>query len=235
MCAGWTLFGASPEISITRSILPSCRLYAMNTEPPTREPACVGRTRASPTVAATMSLTPPPWGDAAETWAAGSRTRPASRADATILRMDAPSLCAWDAQTACRSIPLFAVSRRPAPRRRRRGRLRTRRVAEAHGVERGVSAILLQQLGVRPLLDDAPGLQHHDEIGPFDGGEAVRDDQRGAVAQESPQPLLHQQLGKGVDVGGGLVQDQDAWVGQQRPRERDELALPHTEIVAALA
>ena len=49
------------------------------------------------------------------------------------------------------------------------------------------------------------------------------------------QTLLHQQLGEGVDVGGGLVQDQDARVGQQRAGEGDELALAHAEVAAALA
>src|SRR5204863_9955692 len=38
-----------------------------------------------------------------------------------------------------------------------------------------------------------------------------------------------------VDRRGRLVEDEDAWVGEQRARERDELSLPEGEARAALA
>ena len=41
----------------------------------------------------------------------------------------------------------------------------------------------------------------------------------------SPQRLLDPALGGGVHAGGGVVQDQDARVGQQRPGDRHALAL----------
>ena len=46
--------------------------------------------------------------------------------------------------------------------------------------------------------------------------------------------LLDAGLGRDVDARGRLVQDQDARVGQQRPRERDQLALADREPGAAL-
>src|SRR5581483_12470704 len=45
----------------------------------------------------------------------------------------------------------------------------------------------------------------------------------------------HDEFGEGVDIGGGLVEDQNARVGQQGARERDKLALPHAEVAPALA
>lgn len=44
-----------------------------------------------------------------------------------------------------------------------------RRMPEAHCVQRRVGSLSLEQLVVRTLLDDLPGLQHDDVIGSFDG------------------------------------------------------------------
>ena len=46
---------------------------------------------------------------------------------------------------------------------------------------------------------------------------------------------LDQELGRAVDVRGGLVEDQDARVGEQRAGDGDELALARREARAALA
>ena len=54
-------------------------------------------------------------------------------------------------------------------------------------------------------------------------------------AKQPPQPLLDARLGVQVDVRGGLVEDEDARVGDQRAGERDQLALPGRELCAALA
>jgi hypothetical protein len=53
-------------------------------------------------------------------------------------------------------------------------------------------------------------LQHHDPVGVADRGQAVGDDQAGAASEQHLQRPLDRQLGEAVDVGGGLVQDQDA-------------------------
>ena len=62
------------------------------------------------------------------------------------------------------------------------------------------------------LLDDAAGVQDDDTVGVADGRETVSDDQRGSVAQKPVQGRLYQHLGVGVDVRGGLVEDQDTRV-----------------------
>ena len=75
------------------------------------------------------------------------------------------------------------------------------------GVEPGVEAPLGHQRVVRPLLDDAAGLQHDDLVSVAHGGEAMGDDQARAAGEERLQRPLDLQLGERVDVGGGLVED----------------------------
>ena len=53
--------------------------------------------------------------------------------------------------------------------------------------------------------------------------------------EQPPQRALDLPLGADVDRARRLVEDQDARVGEQRARERDELALAEREARAALA
>jgi hypothetical protein len=53
----------------------------------------------------------------------------------------------------------------------------------------------------------------------------VGDDERRPTGQEQSQGALDLPLGADVDGRRGLVEDEEAWIGQQRARERDELAL----------
>ena len=92
-----------------------------------------------------------------------------------------------------------------------------------------------QQLFVAPDLRDAAALQHDDGVGAPDGGQPVRDDERRAVAHQVLQRFLDQQLRFGVERRRRLVQDQDRRVLQQRARNRQALALPARQLLAALA
>ena len=60
------------------------------------------------------------------------------------------------------------------------------------------------------------------------------DHQRGAAAHQLGQRRLHQLLGLGVEGTGGLVQQQDRRVAQDRACDRDALALPAGQPRAAL-
>jgi hypothetical protein len=62
----------------------------------------------------------------------------------------------------------------------------------------------------------------------------MRDHEGGAAGEERAKRALDLALGTDVDRRGGLVEDQDARVGEKRPRERDELALAEREAAAAL-
>ena len=85
------------------------------------------------------------------------------------------------------------------------------------------------------LLGDAAVLEHDDAARLADGGEAVGDHDRGAPGEQAAQALLDVALGVEVDVGGGLVEHEDARVGDERAGERDQLALPRGQLGAALA
>ena len=68
-----------------------------------------------------------------------------------------------------------------------------------------------------------------------DRGQPVRDDEGRPPDEQPAQRVLDLLLRADVDRGGGLVEDEDARVGEQRTRERDQLALAQREAHAALA
>ena len=88
---------------------------------------------------------------------------------------------------------------------------------------------------MRALLDDPAVLEHDDQVGVADRREPVRDDERGAAGEETTERPLDLALGADVDRRGGLVEDQDARVGEEGTGEGDELALTEREAGAALA
>src|SRR5262249_12120315 len=115
------------------------------------------------------------------------------------------------------------------------GRLLLHRLlGELEAVQLGVEAARREERLVRALLDDAPLVEDDDAIDRADRGEAVGDEQRGAPAPGALQRVLEAGLGVAVDVGGGLVEDEDRRVAVERAREGDELALPRGEVAAAL-
>ena len=68
-----------------------------------------------------------------------------------------------------------------------------------------------------------------------DRRQPVGDHDRGPACHQAPQTLLDQALGVHVDVGGCLIEDKYARIGDQRSRERDQLALAGRQLHAALA
>ena len=75
------------------------------------------------------------------------------------------------------------------------------------------------------LLDDLTVLEDDDEIRAADGRETVRDDESGPAREQDPECLLDLPLGADVDRRRRLVENQDARVGEQSTRDRDELTL----------
>ena len=67
------------------------------------------------------------------------------------------------------------------------------------------------------------------------GGEPVRDDEHRAMRHQTVDRLLHQPLGLGVERAGGLIENEDRGIAEQRPCNRDSLALATGEPRAALA
>jgi hypothetical protein len=83
----------------------------------------------------------------------------------------------------------------------------------------------VHELLIHALLDDAALVHHHDSVGVPDCGQAMRDNERGAIPHQLLKSLLDSQLSLGVDVGRGLVQDEDSWVRRQRSGKAAELSL----------
>ena len=93
----------------------------------------------------------------------------------------------------------------------------------------------LEQLGLRAARGDAAVVEHHHLVGERDRREAVGDDDRRPAAHRLAQALADRGLGGRVDRGGGVVEDQDARVDQQRAGDRDALPLAAGQRDAALA
>ncbi len=103
------------------------------------------------------------------------------------------------------------------------------------GVEVVIAAAEGEQLLVAAALDDLPLLQHQDRVRPADGRQPVGDDEGRPPLHQLGQPFLDQRLALAVERRGRLVQDQDARIGQDRPRDRHPLPLAARELHPALA
>ena len=84
-------------------------------------------------------------------------------------------------------------------------------------------------------LDDAAAVDDEDLVGAAHGGQPVGDHQRGAAGQGGVEGPLDGRLGLAVEVGGGLVQDDEAGALEQQPGDREALLLAAGETVAAVA
>src|SRR5216683_6220104 len=93
-----------------------------------------------------------------------------------------------------------------------------------------IQAAAGEQLRVRAALAQRALAQHQDAVGALDGGEAMRDHQRGAILEQLVERPLDQRLGFAVDTGGRLVYHQHAWIVGERAGEREELALAGGEV-----
>jgi hypothetical protein len=92
-------------------------------------------------------------------------------------------------------------------------------------VEPAVEATLSHQLGVGAPLHDPSLVQDQDLVGAPDGGESVRDHEGGATTAERVDPVADHGLRLGVEGGGGLVEDEDARVGEHRSGDCHPLPL----------
>src|SRR5690606_41445235 len=96
---------------------------------------------------------------------------------------------------------------------------RDRSVRELEFVEPRVDPPGLEEFVVRALLTELAVVEDEDPIGVPDGGESVRDDERGAAAHEGLERLLYLELDLGVDRAGRLVEYEDEWVEGECPGE----------------
>ena len=86
-----------------------------------------------------------------------------------------------------------------------------------------------------PSATMRPFAEEDHPVGEGDGGRAVGDHDRGAVAHHLGERVADLVLLGGIDRRGGVVEDEHAGVGEDRPGDRDALALPAGQRVAPLA
>ena len=75
------------------------------------------------------------------------------------------------------------------------------------------------------LRNDAAMFQHDNAVGLLNGREPVRNDERGAVLRGIVERLLHEPFAGGIERAGGLVEQQDGRILQDRASNRDALPL----------
>src|SRR6478736_4940741 len=90
-------------------------------------------------------------------------------------------------------------------------------------VHRRVEPATGDELVVRPDLDDPAAVDDGDAVGTHRRREPVSDDERGPALEQRIETDLDLRLRLQIEVRGRLVEDEDAWFGEERPGQRDEL------------
>ena len=98
-----------------------------------------------------------------------------------------------------------------------------------------MARLVLQQLLMGALLHYLAAIQHHDTVGMAHCTQAVGDDDDGAATADGLHVLLDDAFGLVIQGTGGLVEDQDARIGEQGAGDGDALALTTGEAGAMLA
>ena len=82
---------------------------------------------------------------------------------------------------------------------------------------------------MRAALNDVAFVQHQDGVGVFKGEQPLGDNEGGTPFHQHIQCLLDEMLGLGVHAAGGVIEDEDAGVGEQGAGDGDALFLPTRE------
>ena len=88
---------------------------------------------------------------------------------------------------------------------------------------------------VGPSLDDAAVLQDQHQVGVRHRPQVMRDHQAGPPGHQPIERLAHSRLALHVEAGHRLVQHQHRGIADERPGDRDALALPARERSSPLA
>ena len=96
--------------------------------------------------------------------------------------------------------------------------------------ELAIDRAALEQRAVRGDVHDLALFQHQDLVAFGERRQAVGDDHHGPAARDAQQVGVDQRLALGIERAGGLVEDQDARIGDQRARDREALPLAAGEV-----
>src|SRR5690606_22184308 len=88
-----------------------------------------------------------------------------------------------------------------------------------------VTGLMRCQFTVRTLLDNLSAIDHDDAVGISDRRQTMRNDDDGATFANRLHVVLNDAFGFVIERAGGLVENQNARIGNQRTRNRNALAL----------
>ena len=88
---------------------------------------------------------------------------------------------------------------------------------------------------MRSPFDDATLIEDQNLIGAADGAQPMRHDKTRARGEQAVERVLQPAFGDGVDGTGGLVENENARVGEERAGKADQLTLAEGETGAAFA
>src|SRR5882762_9152722 len=100
-------------------------------------------------------------------------------------------------------------------------------------VEAVVNAALGEEFLVRALFAEAALVEDENTVGMLNRAETMRDDQRGAAAEQAVEGIADLQLGLGIHARSSFVKDEEARIVRQGAGKIDELALSDRERGAA--
>ena len=156
----------------------------------------------------------------------------------TVPGVQAP--CPVAPASAC---PLPSVAVLPSPVRERSpgGHDHASRVVATLGIvartrqQAAIRVAANPQLVVRSRVEHAAVVDHHDPIGERERGSAVCDEQCGAAGEQPAQRVVDVLLDRGVDRRGRVVEHEHLRIADERPCERNALALAARQGEAVLA
>src|SRR6266851_4791359 len=100
--------------------------------------------------------------------------------------------------------------------------------------EEAVELAALQEFAMPGNVDRTALIQNQDGVGSYQGGKPMRDNDHGATLCDPSQVGIDDRLALGIERTGGLVEDQELGVDQERAGDRDPLTLSAGEIGRAL-
>ncbi len=96
-----------------------------------------------------------------------------------------------------------------------------------------IAAFERKELGMRAALHDVTAFDDQDLVGAPDSGKTVRDHERGPAAHEVRQALLDHGLRFRIEARCGFIENQNARIGENRPRDGKPLPLAAGKLHAA--
>src|SRR5262252_7667318 len=103
------------------------------------------------------------------------------------------------------------------------------------GIEVVVAAAEIVEKFMAAAFDDASLLDYENLIGAPNGGKTMSNDKSRAAFHEIGEAALNHSFRLRVKRVGGFIENEDAWIGQDGPGDRNSLPLAAGELDSTLA